>query len=93
MFGKDMNFAQEQGSRGCFWTGTGWKEDRRRRVDHRLGRRRSDSHFPFNPAFVVQVLARDKLTQARGGPAAQATGGYVEVSSGTVAGRRLELLA
>lgn len=32
--------------------------ERRQRPDGRLGRRRSDVWFPYNPAFVVQVLAQ-----------------------------------
>lgn len=33
-------------------------EERRRRPDLRLGRRRTDAWFPYNPGFVAQAIAQ-----------------------------------
>lgn len=46
------------------------RAERRRGPDWRLGRRRSDAWFPYNPAFVVQVLAQSAADSAPGAPAA-----------------------
>lgn len=46
--------------------------ERRRGPDRRLGRRSSDVWFPYNPAFVVQVLAQSGETA--GSERAQAAG-------------------
>lgn len=58
MFGKDTRFAFEKTRPAFFWSGTQWRADRRACKDSRIGRRRTDSHFPFAPAFVVQALAQ-----------------------------------
>lgn len=41
-----------------FWDGAAWRDERRFNIDHRVGRRRTDVWFPYNPAFVVQALGQ-----------------------------------
>ncbi len=41
--------------------GNGWRGDRRHASDLRLGRRKSDAHFPYNPSFVAQALAQGEV--------------------------------
>lgn len=60
MFAKDTCFAFERTRPAFFWSGTQWRADRRASKDSRIGRRRTDSHFPFAPAFVAQALAQSE---------------------------------
>ena len=89
MFGKDKCFAFEKFRPDYVWTGERWTFDRRQSRDKRLGRRQSDAHFPYTPAFVVQTLAQG-MDGETGRGKVDSTGRYSALKS-AVSGRYLEL--
>lgn len=94
MFAKDTKFAFERTRPHHFgparyWTGDGWREDRRTARDPRLGRRKSDAYFPYNPCFVVQALAQSEKRQ---GEQRESTPRYRGETPSALSGRFVKLL-
>ncbi len=43
-------------------------DERRKAVDKRIGRRKTDSWFPYNPLFVTQALAQALIESSSASP-------------------------